>query len=60
MSQPPKSILSKDFKYVNAASTSVGATFRRIRRELKEADERQAAFNREALEKIAGRIGGGK
>lgn len=32
---PPKSILSRDFRYVNSANTSVRRTFDRIRREQK-------------------------
>lgn len=31
---PPKSILSKDFRYVCAASTDVAKTFARVKRQL--------------------------
>ena len=37
--KPRISILSREFKYVNAARTDIGATFRRVRRELREANE---------------------
>jgi hypothetical protein len=36
---PPKSILDPSFKYVPAACTDVGATFRRIRAAQKQAAE---------------------
>jgi hypothetical protein len=36
-----KSILDPSFKYTNAASTDVAATFRRIRREQAEAVKRE-------------------
>lgn len=32
---PPRSILSQEFRYIDAAHTDVAATFRRIRREMK-------------------------
>jgi hypothetical protein len=34
--KPLKGILDKDFRYVSAAKTDVAATFRRIRREMKQ------------------------
>ncbi len=50
-------ILDKRFKYVPAASTDIRLTFRKVRKELREADAKTAAMLKE---KIAGRIGGGK
>lgn len=48
-----KSILDRTFSYRNAANTDVRKTFARIRKELRDADTRQAAINAEAIEKVS-------
>lgn len=47
-----KSIYDKSFHYVPAASTDLKATFRRIKRELREADARNAQNMAEAAKLV--------
>ncbi len=48
-----KSILDRSFQYTPSAKTDLKKTFARIRREQREADQRQAANDTEAAEKVA-------
>ena len=36
MTKPEKSILSRDFRYVDAANTDVAATFKRARKQIRD------------------------
>jgi hypothetical protein len=51
-----KSILDPDFKYRNAASTDVRKTFERIRRELRQEEERRFNANDFGSSKVVARI----
>lgn len=44
-----KSILSKEFVYVNSASTNVAATFIRIRKELEQRTQRKQEIAQEQV-----------
>ena len=55
-----KSILERSFRYVNSAETDIAATFRRIRRELKEQERARAAVAAEAALKVKPIKQGGK
>lgn len=45
-------ILDPKFKYVPAATTDIRQTFKRIRKEQKEAEERAKAINIEQVKKV--------
>lgn len=47
--KPRRSILSREFDYVPAAKTDLKKTFARIRRDLREADRKQAELNQRAI-----------
>jgi hypothetical protein len=50
--KPPKPITDPSFRYTNAASTDIAATFRRIRREQKAAAEAERQAEIERREKV--------
>jgi hypothetical protein len=59
--KPPRSILSPEFKYKNAAETDIAATFRRIRREqkaVKDAEQAALAEQRDKVRQIVYSRGG--
>lgn len=47
-----KSILDRSFKYTDAASTNLRATFARVRRQLKEQEEARATAQAETAGKV--------
>ena len=51
--KPPRSILDPEFAYTNSAQTSLEKTFARIRREIRAEQQRNAANDQEATEKVA-------